>query len=192
MRTELQPWSPVLIISLPQQRSQQSIDRGNLELQTNYYITLSMRKFFYVLMLLSCITPQLMAEMIAISADNCETTYLLSDIQQIKVKADSKKGVMTILLKNDTEQGEFQKILFTTQTTSINNTETVKIYAYPNSVSHIIYIQGIDNNENNIAIYNLNGKCLLQDKGTEIDVSSLIHGTYILNTNNKYIKFIKK
>ena len=52
-------------------------------------------------------------------------------------------------------------------------------------------IQGVDENTP-LEVYNLTGKSLLKDKGTELDVTSLSQGTYILRINNQYVKFIKK
>ncbi|MBR3871946.1 MAG: T9SS type A sorting domain-containing protein [Paludibacteraceae bacterium] len=52
-------------------------------------------------------------------------------------------------------------------------------------------IQGVDENTP-LEVYNLTGKSVLKDKGTELDVTSLSQGTYILRINNQYVKFIKK
>ena len=35
-------------------------------------------------------------------------------------------------------------------------------------------------------------KCLLKETGSEVDVASLSQGTYILQINNQFVKFIKK
>ena len=43
-----------------------------------------------------------------------------------------------------------------------------------------------------LEVYNLTGKSVLKDKGTELDVTLLTQGTYILRINNQYVKFIKK
>jgi hypothetical protein len=58
-------------------------------------------------------------------------------------------------------------------------------------VVNTLSIQGVDENTA-LEVYNLTGKSVLKDKGTELDVTSLTQGTYILRINNQYVKFIKK
>ena len=43
-----------------------------------------------------------------------------------------------------------------------------------------------------LEVYNLIGKSVLKGEGVEIDVTSLLEGTYILRVNNQFVKFIKK
>ena len=132
------------------------------------------------------------SNLVAVSADGNETTYLFADVQRIEVQADNETGKMTILQKNGTKVGNYQKILFATSShTSLEENKELQIFVFPNPVSHTLNIQGVDENAS-LEVYNLTGKSLIKDKGTELDVTSLTQGTYILRINNKYVKFIKK
>lgn len=129
---------------------------------------------------------------VAVSADGNETTYLLADVQRIEVQANDVQGKMTILQKDGNKVGNYQKILFATSTsTSLEENKELQIFVFPNPVSHTLNIQGVDENTP-LEVYNLTGKSVLKDKGTELDVTSLTQGTYILRINNQYVKFIKK
>ena len=131
-------------------------------------------------------------ECVAVSADGNETTYLLADVQRIEVQADNETGKMTILQKDGTKVGNYQKILFAQSSlTSLDDQEELQIFVFPNPVSHTLNIQGVDENTS-LEVYNLTGKSVIKDKGTELDVTSLNQGTYILRINNQYVKFIKK
>lgn len=129
---------------------------------------------------------------VAVSADGSEITYLLANVQRIEVQANDVQGKMTILQKDGNKVGNYQKILFATSTsTSLEENKELQIFVFPNPVSHTLRIQGVDENTS-LEVYNLTGKSVIKDKGTELDVTSLTQGTYILRINNKYVKFIKK
>ena len=87
--------------------------------------------------------------------------------------------------------GTYTKLLFAKDITSIDGVGEVSVYVYPNPVSNTLNIQGVDDTAS-LSVYSLSGKCLMQEKGIEIDVTSLHQGTYILRINNNYVKFIKK
>ena len=132
------------------------------------------------------------SNLVAVSADGNETTYLLADVQRIEVQANDVQGKMTILQKDGNKVGNYQKILFATSTsTSLEENKELQIFVFPNPVSHTLNIQGVDENTS-LEVYNLTGKSLIKEKGTELDVTSLNQGTYILRINNQYVKFIKK
>lgn len=129
---------------------------------------------------------------VAVSADGSEITYLLANVQRIEVQANDVQGKMTILQKDGNKVGNYQKILFATSTsTSLEENKELQIFVFPNPVSHTLNIQGVDENTS-LEVYNLTGKSVIKDKGTELDVTSLNQGTYILRINNQYVKFIKK
>ncbi|MBR1515416.1 MAG: C10 family peptidase [Paludibacteraceae bacterium] len=61
----------------------------------------------------------------------------------------------------------------------MNEKNNSKLYISPNPVSNVLLIHSIEA-LTRVCIYNLNGQCLLQTKETEIDVSALPAGLYIL------------
>jgi hypothetical protein len=128
---------------------------------------------------------------VAVSADGYKTSYVLANIQRIEINATDTEASMTILNKDGVYSSEYQKILFAESATDIEELGISSIFVFPNPVSNTLYIQGVDENAA-LEVYNLTGKSVIKEKGTELDVTSLNQGTYILRINNQYVKFIKK
>ena len=129
--------------------------------------------------------------MVAVSADGDKTTYALATVSRINVIADANSASMTVVDKDGNQFAGYVKILFAEKETSIEELGFTQVYVFPNPVVNTLTIQGVDENTP-LEVYNLTGKSVLKDKGTELDVTSLSQGTYILRINNQYVKFIKK
>jgi hypothetical protein len=129
--------------------------------------------------------------MVAVSADGNKTTYALATVSRINVIADANSASMTVVDKDGNQFAGYVKILFAEKETSIEELGFTQVYVFPNPVVNTLTIQGVDENTP-LEVYNLTGKSVLKDKGTELDVTSLSQGTYILRINNQYVKFIKK
>lgn len=129
--------------------------------------------------------------MVAVSADGDKTTYALATVSRINVIADANSASMTVVDKDGNQFAGYVKILFAETETSIEELGFTQVYVFPNPVVNTLTIQGVDENTP-LEVYNLTGKSVLKDKGTELDVTSLSQGTYILRINNQYVKFIKK
>ena len=129
--------------------------------------------------------------MVAVSADGNKTTYALATVGRINVIADANSASMTVVDKDGNQFAGYVKILFAETETSIEELGFTQVYVFPNPVVNTLTIQGVDDNTP-LEVYNLTGASVLQDKGTELDVTSLSQGTYILRINNQYVKFIKK
>jgi hypothetical protein len=128
---------------------------------------------------------------VAVSADGYKTSYVLANIQRIEINATDTEASMTILNKDGVYSSEYQKILFAESNTGIEELGISSFFVFPNPVSNTLYIQGVDDDAA-LEVYNLTGKSLIKENGTELDVTSLNQGTYILRINNQYVKFIKK
>ena len=128
---------------------------------------------------------------VAVSADGDNTTYALADVNRINVIADANSASMTIVDNDGNQYAGYVKILFAEVLTDIEELGFTQVYVFPNPVVNTLNIQGVDENTP-LEVYNLTGKSLLKDKGTELDIASLSQGTYILRINNQYVKFIKK
>ena len=129
--------------------------------------------------------------MVAVSADGDKTTYALATVSRINVIADANSASMTVVDNNGNEFAGYVKILFAEKETSIEEIGFTQVYVFPNPVVNTLTIQGVDENTP-LEVYNLTGASVLQDKGAELDVTSLNQGTYILRINYQYVKFIKK
>ena len=129
--------------------------------------------------------------MVAISADGDKTTYALANVERINVIADATSASMTVVDNDGNQFAGYVKILFAESATDVEELDITSVYIYPNPVVNTLSIQGVDENTS-LEVYNLTGKSVLKNKGTELDVTSLTQGTYILRINNQYVKFIKK
>jgi hypothetical protein len=129
--------------------------------------------------------------MVAISADGDKTTYALANVERINVIADATSASMTVVDNDGNQFAGYVKILFAESATDVEELDITSVYIYPNPVVNTLSIQGVDENTS-LEVYNLTGKSVLKNKGTELDVTSLNQGTYILRINNQYVKFIKK
>lgn len=150
-------------------------------------------KFFttVLLMLFSVLAYAEVSKMVAVSADGDKTSYVLADIQRIDVNSTETTASMSVLLKDGSLDSGYTKLLFAKVETGIEELGISSVYVYPNPVVNTLYIQGVDDAAA-LSVYNLAGKCLMQEKGAELNVSSLNQGTYILRINETYVKFIKK
>ena len=146
---------------------------------------------FLMLMFASLLFANEVSTMVAVSSDGDDTTYALADIKRIDVNTTARSASMTVVLNDGATEGTYTKLLFAKDITSIEEVGEVAVYVYPNPVSSTLNIQGVDEIAS-LSVYSLSGKCVLQETGTEIDVTSLQQGTYILRVNNQYVKFIKK
>lgn len=129
--------------------------------------------------------------LVAISADGAKTSYVLADVQRIEVNKKDVSASMSVLLKNGTLEGSYKKLIFANELISIEEFGDISLYVYPNPVVNTLNIIGVDENAS-LAVFNLNGQCVKQEKGNVIDVNTLVKGTYILQINNQYVKFIKQ
>ena len=146
---------------------------------------------FLLLLLASLLYANEVSNIVAVSADGDNTTYALAEVNRINVIADANSASMTIVDNDGNQYAGYVKILFAEKETSIEELGFTQVYVFPNPVVNTLTIQGVDENTP-LEVYNLTGASVLQDKGTELDVTSLSQGTYILRINNQYVKFIKK
>ena len=145
---------------------------------------------FLLLLLASLLYANEVSNIVAVSADGDNTTYALAEVNRINVIADANSASMTIVDNDGNQYAGYVKILFAEAPTDIEDLCFTQVYVFPNPVVNTLNIQGVDENTL-LEVYNLTGKSVLKDKGTELDVTSLSQGTYILRINNQYVKFIK-
>ncbi|MDR2084690.1 MAG: T9SS type A sorting domain-containing protein [Bacteroidales bacterium] len=73
----------------------------------------------------------------------------------------------------------------------IDDKDEPKLYIYPNPVKNKFYV---DNNvdEQQIIIYNIQGKTVLKTRNSEVDISDLDSGIYFVNIGKQSFKVIKE
>ena len=87
---------------------------------------------------------------------------------------------------------EVKKIIF-----SISNSETTteniainSIIIYPNPTQDILHITGVT--PQTLRVFDLQGRLLIIDNSTQVNVSHLNTGTYLLQVGTQVIRFIKQ
>ena len=85
-----------------------------------------------------------------------------------------------------------RKIVFSNEsiTTALENVENGTIIVYPNPTQDVLYIQGID--AQILRIFNMQGSMLQTTEGTQVSVSHLPTGTYLLQIGTQVVRFIKQ
>lgn len=83
-----------------------------------------------------------------------------------------------------------RKIIFVeSQTAALESVDTEMLLVYPNPTQATLFIKGIDAQV--IRVYDLNGRLLLSEYGTQVNVSELSLGTYLLQIGTQVVRFIK-
>ena len=83
-----------------------------------------------------------------------------------------------------------RKIVFSNEFTALDNVEKGSIVVYPNPTQDVLYIQGIE--AQILRIFNMQGNMLQTTEGTQVSVSHLPTGTYLLQIGTQVVRFIKQ
>ena len=83
-----------------------------------------------------------------------------------------------------------RKIVFSDEPTAVDHVEKGSIIVYPNPTQDVLYIQGID--AQILRIFNMQGNMLQTTEGTQVSVSHLPTGTYLLQIGTQVVRFIKQ
>ena len=130
--------------------------------------------------------------LVTVKADGSKTQYALSDVQKI-VFSDN---AMTVSMASGSDVSDVTCVRFTDQQSGI---ETLKkegrIFVFPNPVQTFLTVSGVDK-DTKINLLNLNGALLQSipalDNSTNVNVSSLQQGIYLLQIGEQTVKFIKQ
>lgn len=85
-----------------------------------------------------------------------------------------------------------RKIVFSNEsiTTALENVENGTIIVYPNPTQDVLHIQGIE--AQTLRVFNMQGSMLQTTVNTQVSVSDLPVGTYLLQIGTQVIRFIKQ
>ena len=130
-------------------------------------------------------------KLITVTADGTETTYALPNVQNIVFKDNT----MTVNLKSGDSVSKITCIRFD-QPQGIKTLQSESsVFVFPNPVQTNLTVAGVAKDVK-INLLNLNGTLLqsipAQDNSTNINVSSLPAGLYLLQIGDQVIKFIKQ
>jgi len=156
-----------------------------------------MKKSNFLLALVLLTAGQLFAtdnyQLITLKADGKKATYALSKVQKIVFEKNS----MTVKMKSDSAATNITSIRFAlSDNVGIENPNgTPSVYIFPNPVKNNLKVSGTDKNAK-INLIDMKGKLLqsviARENSTDIDVSSLSPGLYLLKIGKQVIKFIKE
>ena len=84
-----------------------------------------------------------------------------------------------------------RRITFSTSgpVTNVENVDSQSILVYPNPTQDALMIQGIEAQA--LRVYDLQGRLLVQEEGTQVNVNHLAEGTYLLQIGTQVVRFIK-
>lgn len=84
-----------------------------------------------------------------------------------------------------------KKITFSSdEDMAVDNVSSETIVVYPNPTQDILMIKGVD--YQTLRVYDMQGRLLKVESGSQINVSSLAEGTYLLQIGTQVVRFIKK
>ena len=83
-----------------------------------------------------------------------------------------------------------RKITFSHSETAVEDAPHTDIIIYPNPAHNILIIKGIESQL--LRVYDIQGKMILREHGTEVHVSHLATGTYLLQIGTQVVRFIKQ
>lgn len=108
--------------------------------------------------------------------------FVANDLQLL----DKSGNVLATEALND-----IKKITFAEEAGSaVENVESSnQIVVYPNPTQDILHIHGIEAQD--LRVYDLQGRLLKTENGTQVNVSNLAEGTYLLQVGTKVVRFIK-
>ena len=151
----------------------------------------------YLLGIFLLITGQFLAaqesKLTTLSSDGTETIYALPDVHKIVFE----NNTMTVNLKSGSDVTDILCVRFlTSETTWVENLKSESsVFVFPNPVKTHLTVTGVSENVR-INLFNLNGillQSILTEKNpTNIDVSSLQQGLYLLQVGEQIIKFVKQ
>jgi hypothetical protein len=74
--------------------------------------------------------------------------------------------------------------------TATENVQNNAILVYPNPTQDVLMIQGIE--PQTLCVYDMQGRMLKAENGTQVSVGNLAEGTYLLQIGTQVVRFIKK
>ena len=153
-----------------------------------------MYKKIFLLGVVLLITGQMAAQgqFFTLKADGTKASYALTNMQKIVFASNA----MTVKMKTGADVTGVVRVSFSQGDTGIENPKAESsIFVFPNPVQSYLTVSGVAKDVK-INLLNLNGVLLqsvfAQDDTTDIDVSALPQGVYLLRIGDKAVKFIKQ
>lgn len=149
------------------------------------------QKLFFACIILLFGMHSLAANLVICKSDG---TQQLQDIAVIGKLVFVEKNVVLLdtngeVLAEEPMRG-IRKIVFASSGTATENIQADNILVYPNPAHDILLIKGIE--EQKLRVYDMQGHLLKITHGTQVSVSELTTGTYLLQIGTQVVRFIKQ
>lgn len=131
---------------------------------------------------------------IGLRSDGNSEYFPISEILQIKPNLTNSANPTFDIVSEGKKSTGYKSIRFEgdDQMNAVDQEKSApQIAVYPNPVQNTIYLTGVDE-DSQVEIINMNGVVVKNQQGTEIDVTDLAAGTYLLKVDSAAVKFIKK
>lgn len=151
-----------------------------------------MKKFFSLTMITFCCI-QMMAMQIVIEPQS--GTDMQQDIARIGKWVFGQNELQLLDKAGNVLASEridnIRKITFNNLTTDVENIPSENtISVYPNPTHDLLIIQGVEPQV--LRVYDLQGRLLRTERGTQVHVAELNNGIYLLQIGTQVVRFIKK
>ncbi len=152
-----------------------------------------------VLLLIGRLSAAEVPCLVTVSADGTKNAYALTGVQRIEFggpKCALCPVYMVVARKGGAGIGDVTCISFAvTEPSGITNTQALSVFVFPNPVQSTLTVNGVDA-DSKIELYSVTGALVqsifAQENATDVDVSSLPQGTYMLRVGEQTIKFVKQ
>ncbi len=149
-------------------------------------------------LLIANVTSATTARVRQLSAE--EADMLVQNLQKIVIEEDADQNIrmsiidLTGAVLMEQQINSSAKITFEEESVNVETAiesvpEPSPVSVYPNPAVDYIHIVGLQDNDI-VRIFNLQGYILIEEKGADVNVSSLTTGTYILLVGKQCFKVI--
>ena len=134
-----------------------------------------------------------------VTSDKEEVIYSLATVQRITFDQNNNESSMRVQFKNGTADKTDVKTVIFADATPTEVAEflgsDLQYFLFPNPVQQLLTLQGPDAGTE-ILVYDLTGRLCLrtaaEEGGTQLNVSNLTPGQYIIRAGSTALHFVKK
>lgn len=153
-----------------------------------------MKKVLLILMAVSAFCTAVADDKVQVILSDRAMTYNVDDVLRIGFE---ELGVTVYLTEEGGDTylfGDLDKILFHPTNTAVQQVVENQMKLFVARDGSFVSVRGWDGKQADVSIYSVNGQRVFSAKqwqGTDIDVSGLAHGVYVIKVGDKSAKFRK-
>lgn len=144
-----------------------------------------MRKFLFLILFISFLSASA-SDVLVVRQNDSDTSWTISTINEIIFDGSGAKIVFTDSTSVYYAKEHLKMLDFNISPSSINNIAIKNPFTIQNNII------SADTNLKGIQIYSLNGTLVAQSSNSQLDISNLSAGSYIVKIGKQISKIIKK